>query len=92
MICAKRRASDRIGSIRPHKFEQASPDEESSSRIKRYLFAINTYANPTEAVLRVKGLKIGARIEVMFENRTLTATQEGIRDKFAGYEHHISRF
>ncbi len=56
---------------------------------QRYLFAINTRAEPTQAAFRVKGLSAGTPIRVLFENRTLTATAQGLQDDFAGYQLHI---
>lgn len=69
----------------------ASPDLDVrlwEAQGKRYLIAVNTSYRPQLATLKAPGLKSGAAVEVMFEDRVLTA-RSGLTDLFAPIQVHV---
>lgn len=59
---------------------------------RRYLVAINTYPEATQATFAVDGLEAGAEVEVLFEGRTVVADDAGFTDQFDAFQHHVYRF
>lgn len=54
-----------------------------------YILAVNPIAQNTQANFQVAGLLAGQQIDVMFENRTITASAGGFTDLFGGIARHV---
>jgi hypothetical protein len=56
-----------------------------------YAFAVNSKAEPCEAAFKLTGLASGDKLDVMFENRSLTIEKGGWNDSFKPLDVHIYR-
>jgi hypothetical protein len=54
-----------------------------------YLFAVNPSSQSMAATFQMNGLITGQQIQVLFENRTITANAGGFADTFAGVARHV---
>lgn len=60
---------------------------------KGYILAVNTENQPTNAIqFTVEGLEPGTEIQVLFENRTITAGSGTFQDNFPAYGRHVYQF
>ena len=54
----------------------------------QYILAANPFQTNVQSVFTVAGLTTGTPVQVMFENRTILASQGGFQDAFAGISRH----
>jgi hypothetical protein len=54
-----------------------------------YIMAVNPTSQSVQGRFQVQGLAAGQQVNVMFENRTITASAGGFTDSFAGVARHV---